>query len=57
VDQRARRRGPDRDRFYYYRGDQTKLDAKDWHCFTLSRFERHTGKWDMEKAPVYHIID
>ena len=42
---------------YYYRGDHIKLDDKDWHCFTLSRYDRHTGKWEMEKAPVYHIID
>jgi adenylylsulfate reductase subunit A len=42
---------------YYYRGDHMKLDDKDWHCFTLSRYDRHTGKWAMEKAPVHHIID
>jgi adenylylsulfate reductase subunit A len=42
---------------YYYRGDHMKLDDKDWHCFTLSRYDRNTGKWAMEKAPVYHIID
>jgi len=27
------------------------------HCFTLSRYDRESGKWAMEKAPVYHIID
>lgn len=42
---------------YYYRGDHMKLDDENWHCFTLSRYDRHTAKWDMEKAPVYHIID
>jgi adenylylsulfate reductase subunit A len=42
---------------YYYRGDHMKLDDKDWHCFTLSRYDRQTGKWAMEKAPVHHIID
>jgi adenylylsulfate reductase subunit A len=42
---------------YYYRGDHMKLDDKNWHCFTLSRFDRDTGKWAMEKAPVHHIID
>ena len=42
---------------YYYRGDHKKLDDTDWHCFTLSRFDRETGEWNMEKAPVYHIID
>jgi adenylylsulfate reductase subunit A len=42
---------------YYYRGDHMKLDDDNWHCFTLSRFDRNSGKWAMEKAPVYHIID
>ncbi|HEU4351653.1 MAG TPA: adenylyl-sulfate reductase subunit alpha [Burkholderiales bacterium] len=42
---------------YYYRGDFMKLDDKNWHCFTLSRYDRKTGQWAMEKAPVYHIID
>ena len=32
-------------------------DDENWHCFTLSRYDRHSGKWNMEKAPVYHIID
>ena len=34
-----------------------KLDDENWHCFTLSRYDRNTGEWAMEKAPVYHIID
>src|SRR5438046_991572 len=42
---------------YYYRGDHMKLDDENWHCFTLSRYDRNTGKWEMEKAPVYHIVD
>jgi len=24
---------------------------------TLSRYDRKTGEWAMEKAPVHHIID
>ena len=39
----------------YY--DHMKLDDQNWHCFTLSRYDRDSGKWAMEKAPVYHIID
>ena len=31
---------------YYYRGDHMKLDDENWHCFTLSRYDRNTGKWD-----------
>ena len=42
---------------YYYRGDHMKLDDGNWHCFTLSRYDRNTGSWAMEKAPVYHIVD
>jgi len=42
---------------YYYRGDHPKLDDTDWHCFTLSQYDRESGKWEMEKAPVYHIVD
>jgi adenylylsulfate reductase subunit A len=42
---------------YYYRGDHPKLDDQDWHCFTLSRYDQESGTWEMEKAPVYHIVD
>jgi adenylylsulfate reductase subunit A len=42
---------------YYYRGDHPRLDDQNWHCFTLSRYDRKSGEWTMEKAPVYHIID
>ena len=42
---------------YYYRADHPKLDDTDWHCFTLSRYDRESGEWAMEKAPVHHIID
>ena len=42
---------------YYYRGDYPKLDDADWHCFTRTRYDRESGKWAMEKAPVYRIID
>jgi adenylylsulfate reductase subunit A len=42
---------------YYYRADHPKLDDTDWHCFTLSQYDRESGTWELEKAPVYHIID
>ncbi|HEX6412923.1 MAG TPA: hypothetical protein VFZ94_07750 [Burkholderiales bacterium] len=42
---------------YYYRGDHLRLDDENWHCFTLSRYDRASGQFAMEKAPVYHIID
>jgi adenylylsulfate reductase subunit A len=42
---------------YYYRGDHPKVDDQNWHCFTLSRYDRSSGQWTMEKAPVHHLID
>jgi adenylylsulfate reductase subunit A len=42
---------------YYYRADHPKLDDEDWHCFTLSQYNREADEWTMEKAPVYHIVD
>jgi adenylylsulfate reductase subunit A len=41
---------------YYYRGDHMKLDDDNWHCFTLSKYDAQQGTWEMEKAPVYHIV-
>jgi adenylylsulfate reductase subunit A len=42
---------------YYYRGDFMKLDDKNWHCLTVSRRDRKTGEYTMEKAPLYHLVD
>ena len=42
---------------YYYRADHPKLDDTNWHCFTLSSYDAKSGEWEMEKAPVHHIID
>ena len=42
---------------YYYRGDYMKLDDENWHCLTVSRRDPKTGKFTLEKKPVYHIID
>ena len=42
---------------YYYREDHMQLNDTDWHCFTLSQYDRESGDWAMEKAPVYHIVD
>ncbi len=40
---------------YYYRADHPKLDDKDWHCFTLSRYDRESGTWaDGEGSGVSH---
>ena len=42
---------------HYYRGDFARLDDENWHCFTLSRYDRASGTWTLEKAPVYHVVD
>ena len=42
---------------YYYRGDHMKLDDENWHCLTVSRRDPETGKFTLEKKPVYHIVD
>ena len=34
-----------------------KLDDENWHCLTVSRRDPKTGKFTMEKAPLYHIVD
>ena len=34
-----------------------KLDDNDWHCFTLSQYDRNTGEWELQKSLVYHIVD
>ncbi len=42
---------------YYYRGDFMKLDDDNWHALTVSRRDPESGEWELEKAPVYHIVD
>jgi len=42
---------------YYYRGDFLKLDDDNWHCLTVSRRDPKTGKFTLEKAPIYHLIE
>jgi adenylylsulfate reductase subunit A len=42
---------------YYYRGDHMKLDDENWHALTVSRRDRESGEWSLEKAPLYHIVD
>jgi len=42
---------------YYYRGDHLKLDDENWHVLTLSRRDPESGEYEMQKAPVYHIVD
>ena len=41
---------------YYYRADHPKLDDDNWHVFTSSQYDRHTGAWTMDKLPVHRIV-
>jgi adenylylsulfate reductase subunit A len=41
---------------YYYRADHPKLDDADWHVFAASQYDARTGRWEMSKLPVHHII-
>ena len=34
-----------------------KEPDENWHCLTVSRRDPETGKFAMEKKPVYHIVD
>lgn len=38
-------------------GDYMKLDDANWLVFTVSRYDAKSGDWQMEKAPVDHIVD
>lgn len=42
---------------YYYRGDHLKLDDENWHVLTVSRRDPESGEWELEKVPIYHIVD
>jgi hypothetical protein len=33
-----------------------KLDDENWHVLTVSRRDRDTGQYTMEKAPCYHLV-
>ena len=33
------------------------LGDENWHCLTVSRRDPKTGKFTLEKMPVYHIVD
>ena len=42
---------------YYYRADYPTLNDSEWHCFTLSQYDRASKTWNIQKAPVHHIVD
>ena len=41
---------------YYYRADFPKIDDANWKCFTNSRYNPETGKWEFFKKPYVQIV-
>jgi adenylylsulfate reductase subunit A len=41
---------------YYYRADFPKIDDANWKCFTNSRYNLETGKWEFFKKPYVQIV-
>ncbi len=41
---------------YVTRADYPALDDENWHVFVNSRYDARTGKWELWKVPVIHII-
>ncbi len=41
---------------YYYRTDHPKIDDANWKVFVVSKFDRNSGNWSLEKVPVYNIL-
>ena len=41
---------------YYYRGDFLSIDDENWKCFTISTYNKETGKWAVSKRDYHQII-
>ncbi len=41
---------------YYFRGDYFKVDDENWRCFTVSRYDRKTHKWTVEKRDYVQLV-
>ena len=42
---------------YYVRADYPALDDDNWHVFVNSKYDAETGRWELWKVPVVHIIE
>jgi adenylylsulfate reductase subunit A len=40
---------------YYYRGDFNKIDDTNWKCFTNSKYDSATNKWEFKKVPYVEM--
>jgi adenylylsulfate reductase subunit A len=41
---------------YYYRADHDVIDDKNWRCFTNSKYDAATGKWELKKVPYVQMF-
>lgn len=41
---------------YYYRADHDVIDDKNWKCFTNSKYDAATGKWELKKVPYVQMF-
>ena len=41
---------------YYYRTDYNFIDDDNWKCFSNSRYDRNSKKWELKKVPYVQLI-
>ena len=41
---------------YYYRSDKDFIDDDNWKCFTNSKYDAATGKWEFKKVPYVQLF-
>jgi len=41
---------------YYYRTDYNFIDDENWKCFSNSRYDRNTKKWELKKVPYVQLV-
>ncbi|MHB8623835.1 MAG: adenylyl-sulfate reductase subunit alpha [Sulfuricaulis sp.] len=41
---------------FYYRMDYNFIDDENWKCFVNSKYDRHTGKWELKKVPYVQLV-
>ncbi|MHB8742265.1 MAG: adenylyl-sulfate reductase subunit alpha [Sulfuricaulis sp.] len=41
---------------FYYRMDYNFIDDENWKCFVNSKYDRHSGKWELKKVPYVQLV-
>jgi adenylylsulfate reductase subunit A len=41
---------------FYYRTDYNFIDDDNWKCFSNSRYDRNTKKWQLKKVPYVQLV-